>query len=95
MSEADPADGAGAGGPPRLRTDRRVAGILMIVVSACGVLFFSLLALLAANPCGAFGDACDEVGGVGDGFGWLALLVVACLIGIVVGIAMLASTRSD
>jgi len=53
------------------------------------------LAPLAANRCGAFGDACDEVGGTGQGFGWFVLPGVVCLIGVVVGIAMLESTRSD
>ena len=74
---------------------RRRLGIVLIVVSAGGTLWCSLLALLAANPCGAFGDACDEVGGTGQGFGWFVLLGVVGLIGVVVGIAILESTRSD
>ncbi|MEJ7800309.1 MAG: hypothetical protein WKF60_07305 [Ilumatobacter sp.] len=32
------------------------------------------MALLTANPCGAFADACEDVGGTGDGFGWFVLI---------------------
>ena len=77
------------------RRDRRLPGLVVIVIAAFGVLMFSALALFSANPCGMFGDACEEVGGTGQGFGWFVLLGVASLIGVVVGIAMLESNRSD
>jgi hypothetical protein len=95
MSDAEAERPTVLGDSPRHRGDRRLPGLVVIVISAFGVLFFSALALFSANPCGAFGDACDEVGGTGQGFGWFVLLGVACLIGVVVGIAMLESNRSD
>jgi hypothetical protein len=47
---------------------------LLIAISSGGVGWFSLSALFSANPCGAFGDACDEVGRPGQGFGWFVPL---------------------
>lgn len=81
------------GGPRESR--RRLGGIAVIVVSVLGALWFGLLALLSANPCGAFGDACDDVGGTGDGFGWFVMSVVLCLVGVVAGVMMIESARSD
>ncbi len=33
-----------------------------------------MMALLTANSCGAFADACEDDGGTGDGFGWFVLI---------------------
>jgi hypothetical protein len=95
MSDAEAGRRNPPGDSPGPRGDRRLLGLVVIVISAFGVLFFSALALFSANPCGAFGDACDEVGGTGQGFGWFVLLLVTCLVGVVVGIAMLVSKRPD
>jgi uncharacterized membrane protein len=65
---------------------------VLIVVGVLGMLWSALAALLAANPCGAFGDACDEVGGTGSGFGGFVLGIVAFVIVAVVVVAMVETS---
>ena len=39
-----------------------IAGLIVVIVSGFSALVFLVAAVLTANPCGAFGDACDDNG---------------------------------
>lgn len=77
--------------PQPVHPRRRVIGAALVALGLLGLPFAGLMALLTANPCGAFGDACEDVGGTGDGFGWFVLLGVVALV--VLGAAVMDSTR--
>lgn len=53
------------------------------------------MALLSANPCGAFGDACDDVGGTGPGFGWFVMFTLVAIVTLVIGIALVVTSRQE
>lgn len=90
-------------GPPRAAKPggRALAvGIIGLVVAAPATLGLVVLAALLANPCGAFADGCDDYGEtstsgvVAAGLAGLAALVtVAALVAIVVGLALRWSSR--
>ena len=80
--------------PPRRGSDGMLAGgIVLTVLAALGIPFFGLMALLTANPCGAFGDACDEHGQVGEGFGVSVALLALSIAGVVAGIVLIVVSR--
>ncbi len=55
-----------------------VAGLIISVASGFLALVFLVGTVLAANPCGAFGDACDDYGTMStDFFVMLALTFLA------------------
>jgi hypothetical protein len=67
----------------------------LVLVVACPVLFIVFLALgaLTINPCGAFGDGCDEAGTMtGEGRAMFALALLA-LFGFVGGVVALVIER--
>lgn len=74
---------------------RRRWAIGVIAASLLGLVWAGAGALFSVNPCGMFGDACDDVGATGQGFGWFVLVALACLVGAVVGVALLESSRPD
>ena len=65
-----------------------VVGVVLTVGCGCAAPFFFLVSLLAANPCGAFGDACDEQGTWTTGFIVVAAITVLAIVGWIVGVAL-------
>ena len=57
-----------------------VAGLIITVVSGFLTLVFLLATVLAANPCGAFGDTCDDQGSTSMEF--VVVLVLTLLTGV-------------
>ena len=55
-----------------------ITGLIVIIVSGFLALVFVFGTVLAANPCGAFGDACDDYGTTSTAvFVMLALTILA------------------
>lgn len=79
----------------RHQVGRRRWAIGVIVASLIGLVWSGAGALFSANPCGMFGDACADVGATGQGFGWFVLIALVCLVGAVVGVVLLESSRPD
>jgi hypothetical protein len=66
----------------RRRHGRRiVVGLAMLIVGAMGAPFFVLVAALAVNPCGAFGDHCTDYGQTTNGA--VVFILVAALAALV------------
>ena len=84
MSDQHPA------GPPPGRSSRQltIAGVLITVVSGFLALVFFLATLLAANPCGAFGDACDDYGTTPSAFYIMLALTVLAIVASIVGLVL-------
>ena len=72
------------------RSPRRliVAGFMITVVSGLLSLVFLLATLLAANPCGALGDACDDYGSASTDFVVMLALTVLTGVAFIVGIVL-------
>ena len=66
------------GQPPRQsRRQMMIAGLVVTIVGGFLALVFLLATLLAANPCGTFGDACDDYGTTSNAF--VVMLVLTLL----------------
>ena len=71
--------------PPRPNppVSQRTPGCLAAIIGFPLAVFLFFLAALSSNPCGAFGDACDDYGKTPASFVWLALgSVVALVVGV-------------
>ena len=65
-----------------------IAGLIVIIVSGLLTLVFIFAALLA-NPCGAFGDACDDYGTTAIAFFVMLALTFLALVAFIVGLVLL------
>ncbi len=66
-----------------------IAGLVVTTVSGFLALVFFLAALLAANPCGTFGDACDDYGTTSNAFVVMLVLTFLAVGAFVVGLVLL------
>ncbi len=76
--------------PPPTRSPRQllIAGPIVIIVSGFLALVFSFATVLAANPCGAFGDACDDYGTTSTTFWVMMALTILAIVAFVVGLVL-------
>lgn len=85
------------GEPRRARNPRStiVLGVILSVLGGCSVPPLAVLAALSANPCGAFGDACEEYGTTPASFVILMVLTVVAILLFLLGavIALVGLSR--
>lgn len=67
-----------------------IGGLVIIIVSGFFALMFFIATLLAANPCGAFGDACDEYGTAPSDFYVMLALTLLAIAAFVAGVVFMA-----
>ncbi len=81
--------------PPRQsRRQTMVAGLVVTIVSGFLALVFLFATVLAANPCGAFGDACDDYGTTtSNDFVLMLVLTLLAAGAFVVGLVLLVKSR--
>ena len=65
-----------------------IAGLIVITVSGFFALVFFFATVLAANQCGAFGDACDDHGTTSTTFFVMLALTVLAIVAVLVGLAL-------
>ncbi len=68
---------------------KQIWGWLLLAGSPVGAVVFIALGALTINPCGAFGDGCDSHGESTSIGTAMFLMAFACLLGVVVGAALL------
>lgn len=66
-----------------------IAGLIVSIVSGFLALIFSFATVLAANQCGAFGDACDDYGTTSTTFFVMLALTFLAIVAFIVGLALL------
>ncbi len=66
-----------------------IAGLVVTIVAGFLALVFLLATLLAANPCGTFGDACDDYGTTSNAFVVMLVLTLLAMGAFVLGLALL------
>lgn len=66
-----------------------VSGAILAGMGALLAPVFLLLTALAANPCGAFGDACEDNGTTPAGFVVMLALTGLAIVSLVVGVVLL------
>ena len=66
-----------------------IAGLIVIIVSGYLALVFLFATALAGNPCGAFGDACDDYGTTPPAFFVMLALTVLAIVAFIVGLVLL------
>ncbi len=66
-----------------------IAGLIVIIVSGCLALVFAFVTVIAGNPCGAFGDACDDYGTTPPAFFVMLALTVLAIVAFIVGLVLL------
>ena len=66
-----------------------IAGLIVIIVSGFLALVFLFATVLAANPCGAFGDACDDYGTTSTAFFVMLALTFLAIVAFIVGLVLL------
>jgi hypothetical protein len=66
-----------------------IAGLIITSVSGFLALVLCFATVLAANPCGAFGDACDDYGTTSSGFFVLLALTCVAIAAFIVGLVLL------
>ena len=71
-----------------------IAGLIITVVSGfvAPVLFFATV--LAANSCGAFGDACDDYGTTSSDFFVMLALTILAAVTFTIGVVLLIKAIS-
>ena len=65
-----------------------IAGLLITAVSGFLALVFFFATVLTANPCGAFGDACDDYGTTSSGFFVMLALTFLALVAFIIGLVL-------
>jgi hypothetical protein len=68
-----------------------IVGLIVVIVSGFLIPVFSLGALLTANPCGAFGDACDDYGTTPPAFFVMLALTFLAVVAFIVGVVLMIS----
>lgn len=66
-----------------------IAGLIVIIVSGFFALVFLFATVLAANQCGAFGDACDDYGTTSTTFFVMLALTFLAVVAFILGLALL------
>ena len=66
-----------------------IAGLVVSIVSGFLALVFFFATVLAANPCGAFGDACDDYGTTSTTFFVMLALTILAIVAFIVGLVLL------
>lgn len=64
------------------------AGLIITVVSGFLALVFFFATVLAANSCGAFGDACDDYGTTSTDFFVMLALTFLAIVALIVGLVL-------
>ncbi len=65
-----------------------IAGLIITVVSAFLAVVCFFATVFAANPCGAFGDACHDYGTVPTGFFVMLALTFLAIVAMIVGLVL-------
>jgi hypothetical protein len=65
-----------------------IVGLIITVVSGFFVPVFFIAAVLTANPCGAFGDACDDYGTTPTAFAVMLALTFLAIAALIVGLVL-------
>jgi len=66
-----------------------IAGLIVVIVSGFLALVFFVAAVLTANPCGAFGDACDDNGTTPAAFFVMLPLTFLAIVAFIGGLVLL------
>ena len=66
-----------------------IAGLIVVIVSGFLALVFFVAAVLTANPCGAFGDACDDNRTTPAAFVVMLTLTFLAIVASIVGLVLL------
>ena len=66
-----------------------IAGLIVSIVSGFLALVFFFATVLAANKCGAFGDACDDYGTTSTTFFVMLALTILAIVAFIVGLVLL------
>ncbi len=75
-----------------------IAGLIVILVSGSLAPVFFFATVIAGNPCGAFGDACDDYGTTPTTFFVMLALTFLAVVAFIVGLVLLIrgfSRRTD
>jgi hypothetical protein len=70
---------------------RVIAGLIMTIVTGFLALVLGAATVLSANPCGAFGDGCDDYGTTPVAFYVLLALTFLAIVLFVVGLVVAAT----
>jgi hypothetical protein len=65
-----------------------IAGLIITVVSGFLAPVFFVATVLTANPCGAFGDACDDYGTTSTDFVVMLALTFLAIAALIVGLVL-------
>jgi len=63
-----------------------VTGVVLVLVGGFFAAVFALATVLVANPCGTFGDECDEYGTLPPEFFVMLAMSLLALAAVVVGL---------
>lgn len=66
-----------------------IVGLIVSIVSGFLALVFFLATVLAANQCGAFGDACDDYGTTSTTFFVMVALTILAIVAFILGVLLL------
>ena len=74
-----------------------ITGLAVTIVSGFLALVFFFGTVLAANPCGAFGDACDDYGTTSNDFFVMLSLTLLAFGAFIAGVVLIVKshTRRD
>jgi mannitol-specific phosphotransferase system IIBC component len=65
-----------------------IAGLIITVVSGFLALVLFVATVLAANSCGAFGDACDDYGTTSTDFFVVLALTIVAIVSFIIGLVL-------
>ena len=71
-----------------------IAGLIVVILSGLLALVFFFATLLTANPCGAFGDACEDYGTSSAASFVLLALTFLAIVAFIVGLLLLITGLS-
>jgi uncharacterized RDD family membrane protein YckC len=74
--------------PPGQSPRHLIARLIVTIVSGFVAVVLFFVTLLAANPCGAFGDACDDYGAAPTDFFVMLALTLLAIVAFVVGLVL-------
>ncbi len=66
-----------------------IAGLVVSIVSGFLALVFAFATVIVGNPCGAFGDACDDYGTTPPAFFVMLALTFLAIVAFIVGLVLL------
>jgi hypothetical protein len=74
--------------PGRASRQWLIAGLAISIAGGLLTLMFLFATVLAANPCGAMGDACDDYGTTPTAFFVLGGLTLVAMVAFIVGLVL-------